>query len=66
MFDPIKTAKTVATNYIAKKGYAAYQAAASGIGITSWRDMDEDDALKLCKALGHGAMFAHSPRRRPR
>lgn len=58
MFDAVRTAKAAATNYIAEKGWAAYQQAAISAGVTNLRDMDEAQALTLCKALGHGAMFA--------
>jgi hypothetical protein len=58
MFDAIRTARVAATNFIADKGWAAYQKAALSVGVTNFRDMDEDQALALCKACGHGQMFA--------
>lgn len=63
MFDAIRTAKTVATNFIAEKGYAAYQAVAAKAGVANWRNMTEDQALQLCKAMGHGAVFANAKER---
>jgi hypothetical protein len=59
-FNAINTARAAATDYIATHGYAAYRAKVSGLGIPKFNDMDEEDALALCKALDYGKMFAHA------
>lgn len=57
-FDPIRTARVAASDYIATHGYAAYRSKIAGLGLPPFRDMDSDDALAFCKALGYGAMVA--------
>ena len=57
-FDPKQTARVAATDYIAANGYAAYAMKCKEAAVVNIRDADDDDCLRLCKALGYGQMFA--------